>query len=137
MQRPFGVAILAILAIVSGFWGVLKGLVILGIGGVVATWVAPAHPLAGAVVGGLAAALGVVALVLGLFLLAFGVGAWSLKAWAWSLGVVTEMGSLIWSLLVALGPGTLRGQLAAILVAGGILFYLMTPEVKAAFGRGA
>lgn len=137
MQRPFGITILAILAILSGLWGVLKGLVIAGIGGAVATWVAPTHPLAGAVVGGIAAAWGIIALVLGLFLLVFGVGAWGLKAWAWSLGVLTEAGNLIWSLLVALGPGTLRGQLPAILVAGGILFYLTTPEVKRAFGRAA
>jgi hypothetical protein len=63
------------------------------------------------------------------------VGAWGLKGWAWTLGVATEVGNLIWSLLVALGPGTLRGQLPAILVAGGILLYLTTPEVKRAFGR--
>ena len=135
MQRPLGVTILAILAVLSGLWGAVKGLVILGIGGAAAAWISAAHPFAGAAVGIVAMVFGVTGLVVSAFSLGFGFGAWYLKPWAWSLGVATELGALVWSLLVALGPGTLRGQFAAIAVAGVILYYLTTPEVKRAFGR--
>jgi hypothetical protein len=137
MERPFGVTLLAVLAVLSGLWGLLKGLAIIGIGGAAAVWVSPAHPMAGAVVGGLAMAWGVTAIILACFSLGFGFGAWNLKPWAWTLGVATEVGAIIFSLLAAAGWGTLRGQAGALLVAGVILFYLTTPEVKRAFGKSA
>ena len=135
MERPVGVTILAVLALISGALGVLKGLVALGLGGVAASWMATSYPVAGAVVGVLAVAYGVVALILACFSLGFGFGAWNLKSWAWTLGVGTEVATLIWACLVAIGPGTLRGQTWTILLAGAILYYLTKPEIKSAFGR--
>ncbi|HTG85156.1 MAG TPA: hypothetical protein VL853_10105, partial [Gemmatimonadales bacterium] len=67
MERPLGVTILAVVALISGALGVLKGLVALGLGGVAASWVATSYPVAGAVVGVLAVTYGVVALVLACF----------------------------------------------------------------------
>lgn len=135
MERPLGVTILAILALLSGLWGALKSLVILGVGGAVAALISAGSPIAGAAVGIVAIAFGITGLVLSAFSLGLGIGAWRLKSWAWNLGVATEIGALIWSLLVALGPGSLRGQFSAIAVASVILYYLTTPEVKRAFGR--
>jgi hypothetical protein len=97
--------------------------------------VATSYPVAGAVVGVLAVTYGIVALILACFSLGFGFGAWNLKSWAWSLGVGTQAATLIWALLVALGPGTMRGQLWTILLAGAILLYLTRPEIKSAFRR--
>ena len=64
MERPLGVTILAVVALISGALGVLKGLVALGLGGVAASWMATTYPVAGAVVGVLAVTYGVVALIL-------------------------------------------------------------------------
>jgi len=134
-MRPLGVTILAILAFISGAFSLLKGLVVLGLGGLLGAWAAVAFPVAGAVVGVLAIVYGVVAIVLACFSLGFGYGAWNLRPWAWTLGTATYAASLVWSLLVALGPGTLRNQSGSIIVAAAILCYLTTPDVKRAFGR--
>jgi hypothetical protein len=135
MQRPFGVTVLAMLSLVSGLWGILKGLFALGVGGVVAALVAGAHPIAGAMVGVFAVVIGIVAVLTGLFCLLFAYGAWNLRPWAWTLGVVTNTITLVWSLLVVLGPGLLRERLGTIIVSMVILYYLTTPQIKKAFGR--
>jgi hypothetical protein len=135
MQRPFGVTVLAMLSLVSGLWGILKGLFAVGVGGVVAALVAGAHPIAGAMVGVFAVVIGIVAVLTGLFCLLFAYGAWNLRPWAWTLGVVTNAITLVWSLLVVLGPGLLRERLGTIIVSMVILYYLTTPQIKKAFGR--
>jgi hypothetical protein len=61
MERPLGVTILAVVALISGALGVLKGLVALD-WAVAASWMATSYPVAGAVVGVLAVTYGVVAL---------------------------------------------------------------------------
>lgn len=135
-MRPLGVTILAILAFLSGIWGIIRGLALLGIGGIAAVATGAAHPMAGMLLWGLAATFGVVALVVAVFYLGFAYGAWTLKTWAWKLGVWTAILSLVWALLVALGPGTMRGRFWEIVVNAGILYYLTTPAVRSAFGRG-
>ncbi|HWA16532.1 MAG TPA: hypothetical protein VG817_08865 [Gemmatimonadales bacterium] len=134
-ERPLGVTILGILSLVSGAFSVLKGLAWLGFGGILAGATFLAHPVAGAMVGAVAIFFGAIALLTGAFALFTAWGAFNLKGWAWSLGVVTHAGILIWSLLAALGPSTLRERSGALLVSGVILFYLTRPNVKAAFGK--
>jgi len=126
MQRPLGVSILGFLSLVSGALSIFKGLIWLGLGGVIAGATAFASPVAGAVIGGLAVIFGGLAILTGVFSLIFAWGAFSLKPWAWS---------LVWSLLVVIGPGLLRGQLATILISAAVLFYLTRPEIKQAFGK--
>lgn len=135
-ERPFGVTILGILSLVSGAFSVLKGLIWLGVGGIFAGATALANPVAGAMVGGIALVFGGIALLTGTFALFTAWGAFRLKGWAWSLGVATHGGILIWSLLAALGPSTLRERMGAVIVSGVILYYLTQPAVKVAFGKG-
>jgi hypothetical protein len=135
MQRPLGITILAIVTLFWGAWSLFKGLVVLGLGGLFGAWASTMFPVAGAVVGVLALTYGVIAIILACFSLGFGLGAWRLKPWAWTLGVANYAGSLVWSLLAALGFSTLRNQMGSIVVAGAILLYLTTPDVKRAFGR--
>ena len=135
-NRPFGVTLIAFLALLSGLWGILKGLALLGVGGLAAGLVGGAHPMAGLVLWGLAATFGVVALVVGGFALAFAWGAWHLRRWAWGLGVATAVLSLAWVVVAALGPGTLRGRIWEIVMNGVLLYYLGSPDVRRAFGRG-
>jgi hypothetical protein len=137
MQRPGGVTLIAILSLLSGLWGVIKGLAWLGIGGVIAGGLTvSAHPIAGAMVGFVAVVFGVLALATGVFALVFGFGAFGLRPWAWTMGVLTHAVIVIWSLLAALGPARLSERWLGLLVSGAILYYLTRPDIKAAFGRG-
>jgi hypothetical protein len=136
-SRPLGVTIIAILAILSGLGTLLKGLVILGLGGGAALLISGVHPVAGIVVGWFALVIGIIAIVIGLFTLAFGVGAWTLKPWAWALGVGTQIAAIVWSVLAIIGPGTIRSQFWHLVIALIILAYLRSPDVKAAFGVAA
>jgi len=135
MQRPLGVSILGFLSLVSGALSLLKGLIWLGFGGLVAGATAFASPVAGAMIGGVAVFFGGLAILTGLFSLLFAWGAFSLKPWAWSLGVATHGFNLAWSILVVMGPGLLRGQLATIVISAIVVLYLTRPEIKRAFGK--
>lgn len=136
MQRPLGVTVLALLSLISGAWGVIKGLVWLGFGGVVAGGLSvAAHPIAGALVGLVAVAFGVLALATGIFALIFAFGAFGLRPWAWTLGVLTHGVIVVWSVLAVLGPARLAERWVTLAVSGAILYYLTTPAIKQAFGR--
>lgn len=136
MERPIGVTVLAVLALVSGLWRLLKALAWFGIGGGVALVTAVANPVAGAVVGGMAILFGTLALVTGLFSLVFAYGALTLKPWAWTLGAWTHGLILGWSVLAVLGPGILSERWIDIAVSGTVLYYLTRPGIKRAFGKG-
>lgn len=135
MQRPLGVTVLALLSLLSGAIGIIKGLIWLGFGGALAGITFLAHPVAGAVIGGVALFFGGLAILTALFSLLFAWGAFGLKPWAWSFGVATHGFNLFWSLLVVLGPGVLRERFVTILISAIVLFYLTTPEIKRAFGK--
>ncbi len=135
MNRPFGVTIMAILAVVSGFGHLLRGLVVFGIAGGAALALGLANPAAGSIAGILAVSLGILVLMVAVLDFWFAWGAWHLKPWAWGWGVFTQVSSLILSLLAVVGWGTFRTQGVHILVAVGILLYLMSPGVKQAFGK--
>jgi hypothetical protein len=69
--------------------------------------------------------------------IAFGVGALQLKPWAWTLGMIWTWVSIatnVVSLVVNRGSG-IFGTLLGVIVALGILYYLYTDEVRAAFGK--
>lgn len=124
--RPQGVTILAILAAISGVLGLFGGVVLLGLGGLAA---------AGAPAGGLVLIGAIIVLVASVLALAFAYGAWTLKPWAWTLGIAAEVLSLVSSGVAIVGGGSITNQIFSIVIAVAILYYLFTPNVKAAFGR--
>jgi hypothetical protein len=124
--RPTGVTILAILAAIGGVLGLLAGIFALGIGGAVAA--------SGGALGGLVSVLGIVAIVQGVLALAFAYGAWMLKPWAWTLGIVAFGISLVLA-VIGIINGDFTGQILSVVIAVAVLYYLFTPQVKAAFGR--
>jgi hypothetical protein len=134
-MRPAGITIMGVLSIIAGVFGLIRALLVLGLGALFSGAVSLAHPLAGAVVGIVALAVGLLALVIPVLYLVFGYGCLTLRPWAWGLGVVTAIGSLVWGLLAVLGPGTLRGHFVSLLMAALIAYYLTRPEVKGAFGE--
>ncbi len=133
MQRPTGITILAILAAIIGVIALLAGLAAIGFGGVFAGAVGGTVGAAG---GGLLVIAGLIALVAAFINLAFAYGAWNLRPWAWVLGVIGAGLSLLQSVLSVLGRGTLASEFVSIVIAAGILYYLNTPGVRSAFGRG-
>lgn len=131
MNRPTGITILAILALISGLFSLI-GALTLFLGGALA---AGASGVVGVALGALAIFTGLVMLISALLSLAFAYGAWNLKPWGWLLGVVTQGFSLFSSLIALINGSDFGSQLFSLLVAGGILYYLFRPEIKAAFGR--
>lgn len=124
--RPQGITILAILAAIGGVLGILGGISIVFVGGLVAT-----------VVGGYGAIvslLGLILLVLSVVELALAYGFWTLAAWAWQLGVYLEVANVALAVLQLLfGGSSLFGLVITVVIAGIILYYLNTPDVRKAF----
>ena len=126
-ERPMGVTILAVLAIIGGLLALLGALGLL-LGGAALASVDGG-------VGGMAMLLGVGALVLAVLYLAFGFGAWTLKPWAWTLGVASQVLQLVLIIVNIVVFGFQAGQIINILIAAVILYYLFTPPIRQAFGK--
>ena len=138
MQRPLGVTILAILAAIVGVLGLCAALALVGLGGLAGGLLAGSQlgAQAGLLVGGLGIAFGVFTLVIALLEIAFAYGAWNLRPWAWMLGIVAQGISIVLALVRLVdGRGTAGGEIVGIAISAVIIYYLMTPEVKKAFGR--
>ena len=135
-QRPMGITILAILAFIGGILGICGGLA--GIVG--ASFLGGLAAAAGAgnvtTLGGMAVVYSIIGLALAVAYLVFGFGAWTLKPWAWMLGMVLAGLNIVFQLVALLaGWTTLGGILISVVISGVIIYYLLTPEVKKAFGR--
>jgi hypothetical protein len=125
MQRPTGVTILAVLAALGGIFGILAGLALLGLGSFVAA----------TGLGGLAFVFGLIVLVLGIAELALAYGFWTAKPWAWQYGILLQVVSVLVAVVeVVLGYATISGVIIGIVVAGIIVYYLNTPDVRRYFG---
>jgi hypothetical protein len=133
-QRPLGITILAILALIAGIFGICGGL-----GGMLGSFLGGLAAVFGAgnaALGGMAAVYSIVALGFAAADLAFGFGAWTLKPWAWMLGMVLFGLNVVFQLVAVVADWTTFGSaLISVVISGAILYYLLTPEVKKAFGR--
>lgn len=124
-QRPTGVTILAILAFIGGAFGVLGGLALFGVGAI----------FAGYTGGGLAFIFGILLVALSILELWIGYGFWTLKRSAWSLALVVFGASLIIQFVeIPLGYNSFSSFVVSLVIYGIILYYLLSPGVKAAFG---
>jgi hypothetical protein len=127
--RPMGITILAVLAAIGGFFGILAGLAVVGIGGFLAASTGAAG------IFGLGAIFGVLTIVVAIASLAFAYGAWTLKPWAWPLGVAIAIINLGLSVATILGNGDIVGQVIPIVIWAVVLYYLFQPTIKSLFGR--
>lgn len=123
MKRPLGITIIAILALLSGLFGLcLPILAFMG-----STLLGPL-----AVVGVVAGGLLIIGPVLQLI---FAYGAFNLRSWAWYLGLIasgiTVVGVIINLFQRAPFWSTIWGSILPII----IFIYLLTPNVRQAFGR--
>jgi hypothetical protein len=127
--RPMGITILAVLSAIGGVLTILGGIALIGLGGVAGA------SSGSAALFGMGAIFGLLLLVSGIASLAFAYGAWTLQPWAWTLGVALQIISLALSVLSIVGGGDISSQIISIAIAAIILYYLMQPTIKAAFGR--
>ena len=129
MQRPTDITILVVLSAIVGVLGTLGSLALIGsrlAGGILAS----EFGMLG-VFGGL-----IILLVGSVFNLVFADGAWNLRPWAWVLGLIGEGLALVSAVVGILSTGNIGGQqIVNIVIPAIIIYYLMTPEVKKAFGR--
>jgi hypothetical protein len=124
-KRPTGVALLAVAAAVLGV------LALLAAG---AWWNASEGIALLPRIHGGERLIALVLLVAGLSELVFAYGAWTLRPWAWTLGTVLEIVVIVLAVL-QLGRLEPLRHVLTIVIAGFVLWYLMTPRVRAAFGR--
>src|SRR2546421_1649861 len=143
MNRPVGVTILAILCFIGTALCVIGGIGVMAGGGFIANLInqSGGQGSAGAagLLAGLGAAVGVIILIFGAVYALVGWGLWKLKEWA---RIVTIVLVAIGALFQALGVfgSLLHFNIFGILWAGFwlavdvlIIWYLLKPEVKAAF----
>ena len=79
-------------------------------------------------------AIGVAFLMLGIVLALAGVGWFRRRLWGWRLGVAIIATQGVGDLINCVRGDLLRGGVG-FAIAGGLLFYLLRPEVRANFGR--
>ncbi len=127
--RPLGITIMAIIAGIFGALGLLAGLALFGLSGLLGA-------VGGASVAGQGMLSSLFALVTAILALAFAYGAWTLKPWAWPLGLAFAGFAVVSGVIgLASGDTDITGFVVGIAIAGFVAWYLMTPGVKAAFGR--
>ena len=137
MQRPTGITILAVLAVIGGLMGIIGAFGLFALGAISGVVLGAAGAAAtGFLAGGFAVFWGLVTLVQAVLSLAFGYGAWFLKPWAWTLGVAVEGFSVLVAFVNWIGGNSdFFGFLISAAIAGVILYYLFSAEIKRAFGR--
>ena len=113
-ERPFGVIIIAILAILGGIGSILLGFIVLII------------PILGIILGG-------ILIIIGLAYFAVAYGLWNGRSWAWILTIlISALGIVVGLVSIMIGTG---GSLLFIIVNVIIIYYLFKPDVKAYFGK--
>ena len=124
MKRPFGITVIAILALLSGLFGLCwPTLIFMG-----STLLGPIFGTVGVIAG--------IFLIIGpLLQLIFSYGAFNLRSWAWVLGLISS-GITVLGVIINLFQGAsfwsaVWGSILSII----IFIYLLTPNVRAAFGQ--
>jgi hypothetical protein len=140
-----GVTILAILNFIGAAFCVLGGIAMILGGGFIATMLSQGQGSAGAagVLAGLGAAAGVFIIIIGGVSALVGFGLWKLKGWARIVSIILYAISAVFQLLGILGTLAHFNMFALmwgafwIAVDAFVIWYLLKPEVKAAFQPAA
>lgn len=144
MGRPVGVTILAILYFLGALGCILGGILSMVGGGLAATLgnQAGSQGAGAAILGALGAAAGVVILILGALYVLLGWGMWKLKNWAriitiilMALGVAGALFGVV-GLLAHFSVFGLVLTVFWLAIYSLIIWYLVKPDVKAAFQGG-
>lgn len=140
MNRPFGVTLLAILALIFGILVTVAGILLVR-AGVVSGATVPAI-LNGKLNGAGDIAIGLALILVGVLSVGFALGAFRGASWSWIFGVVGQLINLVVS-VVQLVIGIAQGDVTNAIISNAlsialaviILVYLNRPTAKAYFRR--
>ena len=123
MKRPFGITVIAVLALISGLLGLC----------------CPVLVFSGSAF--LSGFLGTIGFIAGFFLivgpvleLIFAYGAFKLHRWAWYLGLISTAITVTGVIINIFQGGTIWSALGGSVLPIIIFIYLLTPDVRRAFG---
>lgn len=139
MGRPVGITILAILNFIGAAFCLLGGIAMILGGGFIATMMSQQSAGVSGILAGLGAAAGVFIIICGGLAAAVGFGLWKLKGWARIVSIVLVGINGAFQLLGLLGSLAHFNAFAVIwtvfwiAIDALIIWYLLKPEVKAAF----
>ncbi len=136
VDRPLGVAVIAVLMVIAAILMLLAGLALIGVGviGILPLELITDIPGMGFLAGVLLTGLGFIVIIFGLVGIFAGWGLWVGRMWAWWLTIILAVIGVLISL-----PGLLSGGWGAIVPIAIyliIIYYLTRPHVKTFFGRG-
>lgn len=126
MNRPTGVLVIGILGIIAGILGIIGSIGILTAGSVLT-----AVGVVG--VGGFAMFTGVINLILSIVTLVVAIAFLSLKPWAWWALVVMFAVSIVWAIITMIAWRFGASSLISIIIYAGLIYYINTKTIKAAF----
>ncbi|HET9110243.1 MAG TPA: hypothetical protein VFN78_05400 [Ktedonobacterales bacterium] len=130
MLIRFGVIVVAWLAIISGIFAVLIG-VLAALAGTALDVRAPTNHLTAQGLSGMVLlTAGLTIAVIGVAQTIFGVGLWQLRGWAVRLGIGLEVLTLIGSIIGLFTGAFTIPSLISTVVSGAILFVLLSPHVR-------
>ncbi len=126
MKRPFGITLIAVLALISGLFGLC--------------W--PTLVFTGSAF--LGPILGTIGVIAGIFLilgpalqLIFAYGAFNLRSWAWYLGLVATGITVIGVIINLIDGASFWSAMWGSVLSVIIFIYLLTPNVRRAFGTAS
>ena len=122
MKRPFGVTLIAILAIIGGLFGLCWP-----------TLVFAGSALLGGIFGTIGALAGFFLIVGPLLQLIFAYGAFKLRSWAWYLGLIATGITVVGVIINLINGASLFSAFWGSALAIIIFIYLWTPTVRKAF----
>ncbi|MFB2938441.1 hypothetical protein ACE1B6_24605 [Aerosakkonemataceae cyanobacterium BLCC-F154] len=134
MNRPIGVTILAVLQLINSIFATLGGIYILFFRTAIFQRIPETEnlPQSPTFIAGFA----IILIIIGLigFLLAYGL--YTLKGWAWLIALTLNILSIFSSLsAIIFNPTKKGGDTFGLIIASVIVYYLLRPEVKRAFGK--
>ena len=133
MNRPMGITVLAVVALIWGLVKLLVGFGVLTASGLAAVFGGPVGMVAGAV-GAIAGCFLIIGPILQIL---FGIGALSLRPWAWWMGIVGTGITVFGALLRIMGGAPAGSTLFSVAIPLLILIYLLRQPVRQVFGIGA
>jgi hypothetical protein len=143
MSRPVGVTIIAIFEFLGAAFLLLIGILAIAGGGILASVMSQSQNAGAGGMGGIMAFIGgaisIFCFIFAVICALIGWGLLKLKGWARILVIVFSALGVILGLLGLLGafahPALLVGVVIRLAINGLILWYMLTPDVKAAFAR--
>lgn len=138
MKRPTGITVLAVLAIIYGIFNLLLALLGLLGSALLASGVSARAIKYSA---GLLVYATISDALLGIVFLVFGIGAFGLKRWAWITGIAAValevLREIVGIVTQGLSAGTIVRDAITLVIAAVVLWYLLRPGVRTAFGVAA